>query len=441
MKQKILNTWPVTDPTAILEHLVGFKDVRVLAYRNDKGVHMLNIMRVLKPEDTHCPLCKERGYKHGSRQVRLIDLPCMGRPVRLVWVKQRLRCSNKQCSHSWMLQDPRIASRQCSMSTRASKWCVSQVMRGQTYAQIARDLQCDWHTVERAVLAYGPAVLRADKQRIRQTHAIGLDETAFLSNQGNHGHGTHYVTTLCDTVHGTIIDLAPNRDAYEVARLLASQSEQWRQHIRFGTLDLSSLYRKVYAIALPNATCIADPFHVIQLANRTLDAIRRRVQWDTQHHRGRKTDPLYQIRRRLLTSIEKLQANVAERVTSMLTLGDPSGEVTLAWRVKEALRDLYKITDPAKARKHLEHVITTCQRSSSPHELNTLAKTLQSWKSEILAYIEHRYSNGPTEGINNRIKKIKRDGYGFTNFNNYRLRVLLQLGGAHETVLKGILIP
>ncbi|MDO5694564.1 MAG: transposase [Aeriscardovia aeriphila] len=59
----------------------------------------------------------------------------------------------------------------------------------------------------------------------------------------------------------------------------------------------------------------------------------------------------------------------------------------------------------------------------------------------MLAYIEHQYSNGITEGINNQIKKIKRDGYGFTNFHNYRLRILLALGGVHSKILNTILIP
>ena len=93
---------------------------------------------------------------------------------------------------------------------------------------IARVLQCDWHTVERAVSLYGSALLNADTKRVRRTRAIGLDETAFLSHRGNRYHGTRYVTTICDLEHRTIIDIAPNRDRYDVARLLAKQPASWR---------------------------------------------------------------------------------------------------------------------------------------------------------------------------------------------------------------------
>lgn len=118
---------------------------------------------------------------------------------------------------------------------------------------IARVLHGDWHTVERAVNLYGTALLQVDTKRVRRTRAIGLDETAFLSHRGNRYHGTRYVTTICDLEHRTIIDIAPSRDQYDVARLLAKQSSSWRQAIKYGMLDLSPIYRAVYAIAIPNA--------------------------------------------------------------------------------------------------------------------------------------------------------------------------------------------
>lgn len=73
--------------------------------------------------------------------------------------------------------------------------------------------------------------------------------------------------------------------------------------------------------------------------------------------------------------------------------------------------------------------------------MQSLGKTLQQWRSEIVVYLNNRYSNAPTEGLNNQIKKIKRDGFGFRDFENYRLRILLVLGGVHLNVLKSIVVP
>jgi transposase len=70
---------------------------------------------------------------------------------------------------------------------------------------------------------------------------------------------------------------------------------------------------------------------VIRLANAALDEVRRRVQHATTGHRGRKHDPLYRIRRRLLTGHERLSPAGFARVLAYLDVGDPNDEVLGAW--------------------------------------------------------------------------------------------------------------
>ena len=61
-------------------------------------------------------------------------------------------------------------------------------------------------------------------------------------------------------------------------------------------------------------------------------------------------------------------------------------------------------------------------------ELSRLARTLKTWRAKVLAYHHRRLSNGRTEAMNLLIKKIKRVGFGFRNFDNYRIRLLLHCG-------------
>ena len=95
----------------------------------------------------------------------------------------------------------------------------------------------------------------------------------------------------------------------------------------------------------------------MQLANRALDEIRRRVQREQTGHRGRRNDPLYRIRRVLLTGEERLDTKATQRLNSLLQLGDPHGEVALAYRVKERLRQFYRATDIQTARTMLSELI------------------------------------------------------------------------------------
>ena len=105
---------------------------------------------------------------------------------------------------------------------------------------------------------------------------------------------------------GQLLDVVPGRDSAGPCAWFAARSEQWRARIEWATLDLSGPYRAVFDTMLPDATQVADPFHLVKLANTKLDEVRRRVQNDTLGHRGRNTDPLYRCRRLLTRADERV---------------------------------------------------------------------------------------------------------------------------------------
>ena len=154
-------------------------------------------------------------------------------------------------------------------------------------------------------------------------------------------------------------------------------------------------------------------------------------------HRGRKRDPLYPIRKLLLTAQEQLTGRGRVRLRAGLAAGDPTGEVAAAWQGKELLRAVYRAVGPAAARAGLDRFYRWCDGVGIP-ELSRLARTVRAWEAEILAFhATEGCSNGPTEAVNLLIKKVKRVGHGFRNFTNYRLRLLLHCGirwQTHRTV-------
>ena len=333
-----------------------------------------------------------------------------------------LRCPTK----SWVLGDHRIAAKNCLLTTRAAKWATRQVGGGRTVSEVAAELACDWHTVNDAVITYGEALLAADRKRLNKTTAIGLDETSFvrLSTRVQ----TDYATTVADVENHQIIDILPTRKYTDVAGWIDKQPRDWKERIRYGALDMTATYAAVYSVMLPTAAQVVDPFHVVSLANRSLDAVRRRVQNEQTGHRGRRDDPLYRARRVLLRGEDHLDARASERLWSLLALGDPGAEVTIAYRVKERLREFYRTRDPDAAKAMLKELETHCQRRTMPPEIQKLGRTIAAWFDKIANYHLARVSNGPTEALNNLIKRIKRIGFGFRNFENYRIRALLYAG-------------
>jgi len=387
----------------------------------------------------HCPACHRVAQVKDRPVVHYIDLPVYGTPMSLAWRKHRMRCVDPGCpKKSWVLEDHRIAAKHCLLTTRAAKWATVQVGGGRTVSEVAAELACDWHTVNDAVTTYGAALLAADRKRLNRTSAIGLDETSFLRS-GEYGH-TSFVTTVADVENHQIIDILPTRKYVDVAGWIDQQPEAWKERIRFGALDMSATYAAVYSVMLPKANQVVDPFHLIALANRCLDAVRRRVQTEQLGHRGRKDDPLYKARRVLLMGEERLDAEATARLASLLELGDPNAEVAITYRIKERLRDFYRTVDPAEARRMLEELKTHCLKRAMPPEVRKLGRTIRSWFDKICNHHLARVTNGPTESLNNLIKRIKRIGFGFRNFDNYRIRALLYAGRPNWRVLGSIVV-
>jgi transposase len=178
---------------------------------------------------------------------------------------------------------------------------------------------------------------------------------------------------------------------------------------------------------------VVDHFHAIKLANTVVDQVRRRIQQATLGHRGRKPDPLYRIRKLLLTAAEQLTSRGRVRLRAGLAAGDPTGQVAAAWQGKELLRTVYAAGDLADARTALDRFYRWSD-GVGVAELSRLARTVRAWEAEIVAFhATGGCSNGPTEAMNLLIKKVKRVGHGFRNFANYRLRLLLHCGVRWQT--------
>jgi transposase len=156
--------------------------------------------------------------------------------------------------------------------------------------------------------------------------------------------------------------------------------------------------------------------------------------WSQQDRtRKHRADPLYRIRRVLLRGAENLTPKAYGRLLAGLDAGDPDGEVAAAYIACQELRHLYAAPDLDRARRRLQTFYWACATPGVP-ELERLGRTIAAWEAQLLAYFTTGgVSNGPTEAVNLLVKRIKRVGFGFRNFANYRLRLLLHCGVTWHT--------
>jgi transposase len=415
--------------SASASRLLGLDGFEVLAAQVVAGEWQLQVQTTATV--VGCQGCGVRAELHGRRTVRVRDLPIGGRPVVLAWRKRIWRCREEACRvRTWTERTAVIRPRAVLTERARAEACRRVGKDAHAVAAVARDLGVGWATVMRAVGDHGRPLVD-DPTRLDGVAALGLDETSFL--KATRVAPTRWVTGLVDLERGRLLDVVADRTRAAVDSWLHARTHDWLARIGTVALDPWRGYASALVAPLGHARVVVDHFHAVRLANTMVDQVRRRTQQATLGHRGRKRDPLYRVRKLLLTAQEQLTSRGRVRLRAGLAAGDPGGEVAAAWQGKELLRAVYRAVGPAAAGAALDRFYHWADGVQIP-ELSRLARTVRAWEAEILAFhATEGCSNGPTEAVNLLIKKVKRVGHGFRNFTNYRLRLLLHCGVRWQT--------
>ncbi len=395
-----------------------------------------------------CRVCGVVMQSRGRREVRLIDTPCFGRPVELVWRKRTWRCAEASCpSGAFTEQDDGVARPRALLSTRACWWAIGQLRREHaSVLGLARQLGTTWRTVWRAI---APLLeqMADDESRFGGVTALGVDEHVWhhvcTKPIADGGRGPKELTGMVDLsrdskgrTRARLLDLVPGRSGAAYADWLKERNESFRAGIKVATLDPFHGYKNAIDDELEDAVAVLDAFHVVKLGTAALDEVRRRVQQETLGHRGRKGDPLYGIQNVLRCGAERLTDKQKARLDKAIDADERHEEVHVAWQCAQQLRAAYKATNLSEGRKIAEQVLASFPTCPIP-EIKRLGKTLKRWREAFLAYFDtRRSSNGGTEAINGLIELHRRVARGFRNRDNYRLRMLLIGGGLSHPHLK-----
>src|SRR4249920_2356697 len=227
---------------------------------------------------------------------------------------------------------------------------------------------------------------------------------------------------------GSNPDRAPRSDptADDVAYWLAMHSPAWRDRIRYVAIDMCTVFVAAIRRYLPNATIVVDHFHVVKLANDTVSEVRRRIATQLRGRRGRKTDPEYTVRNLLRRNHEDLSDTAFAKLwNTLVDLEGPGLTILTTWIAKEELRRLLDLAGTGADRSVISHRLyrfyTWCADAAVP-ELERLARTIQTWWPAIEAFLHTKITNAASEGYNRVVKLDARNGYGYRNPENQRLR-------------------
>jgi transposase len=288
---------------------------------------------------------------------------------------------------------------------------------------ITRLLRCSWEAV--AGIVTRVVADQLDEARLVEVYRIGVDEVSYRK-------GHRYLTVVADHDRaGAVIWAGEGKSAATLEQFFDQLGEAGCAQLQAVSLDLGAAFKKATDAKAPQARQCVDPFHLIALANEAINKARRWA-WNIERDKARAAAALAGPKRRgrppagspppprdqarwvkhtrwaLLKDPDALKPSQLEVLHALRR----SGSVLYrCWQLKEGLRDLYRLPDPADAPDHLDWWLAWACRSRIPAFVS-LSRTIRDNRERVLAAVELGLSNSKLEGLNSKIRLINHRGYG-----------------------------
>jgi transposase len=388
-----------------VEVLLGLPEFRVI--HQVLGSQQLDVH--LERRDAHlvCPQCGTCCSRvKESRPRCLRDLPILEHPV-MLWLHLR-RFACPECRHRPWETSATFGER-AKWTQRLYHQVRAECLRGCPGDELARRYGLSARTVFRWTFE------RSHGGRPRQLgRAIGIDEYARRK-------GHRYNTLIVDLDSGQPIATFKGRQAEDVIAWFTSRPQAERDRVEVVVLDMSKPFFAAIKAVFGDHVHVIDRFHVVQQAVSALDEVVRSVQKQLDHEEAK---ALKKLRKRWLKSADQL--NVDELIARYeWRRRFPQLREMIDW--VQDLRTWFDRKYEKPAREALVRLIERA-RQSVQEPLQRIAGMLTRWSEPIVRYIRNRYTNGLTEGFNNKIKLIQRMAYGLRNEHNRRKRILAYCG-------------
>ncbi len=352
-------------------------------------------------QTTACPHCGKTSKTLHERHRRMIrDLPISGKPTYLRFIRRRFFCDN---CHRAFSESLGFVDERRDYTRRYQHWIFLQV-RENNISAVRRVEQLTYDQIESIFLH--EAGCRIPLTPFADLRRLGIDEIALRKGRGN------FALILSNLDTKEIVDVLKSRTQEKLRARLERLSAFERAQIQEVAIDMWSPYDAVCAELLPHAVITADRFHVMQAVNRELKQLKN--QQKKVHPQALK-GAHYALLKNRQDLTDKQQATL-EHVYQVSPL------VKTAHRLKECLRHIFECkSTKEKAIKRLRKWNLIAEKAGLFPQFR---RTLANWIHRIANYFCHRTTSGIVEGINNKIKLIKRRAFGFRNFEHFRIRVI-----------------
>lgn len=403
--------------TKVITEILNIQGIKVVQMSQLPGIGIILQVESTKRE-SHCPECGTKSNRlHQNHRYVVKDLSWGEKPVFLEINRRQFKC--QKCGKPFSEKLDFVNNRR-TYTKRLADTIIKSVLSSDINS-VAKQGIVTTEEIER-MLSDASRELSSKPSGLKR---LGIDEIALIKGQGN------YCAVLIDIETSKLITIVKGRTQAEIEPVLNSWGSEVLEQIEEVSIDLWKGYKTLVQKLMPNAQVVADRFHVMVQVNKELDTQRKREKRQViDLNKKSKSCKKAAKNQKVLEGINdskypllKNEDNLTEKQNiKLMEVKKVCPNLAKMHNLKEKFRRIFENKKTNWLRGLLR--IGIWQKRAEQYFPDSV-KTITNWLDEIIAYFDHRTTSGVVEGINNKLKLIKRSAYGFRNFENYKNRCLL----------------
>ncbi|MCM0589056.2 MAG: ISL3 family transposase [Gloeotrichia echinulata IR180] len=391
-----------------MTQLLNLPEVLVESSLQEGQVLILSVGK--KAKSASCPHCGQNSrHLHQNQKCLVKDLPMGDFEVILNVNRRRFKC--KKCRKTFNEKLDFLGARK-RYTYRYAEYIIKQVINSNV-SNVARNNGLTNEEVISMLEDVAKNVMPIDVKDLRR---LGIDEISLVKGQGK------FIVVLVDIDSGKLIGLVKERKQIEIKKTMRMWGEKVLSQIEEVSIDMTGNYKSLIEKICPNALVTVDRFHVTKLVHEELNRARIAENKIASELNAPERKKVFESLKGNKFTILKAENKLTEKQKDKLNrIKQASPLIARMHSLKEDFHNLFEdnknvVTGTLELINWLKKAEPYYQRS---------VQTIKRWFGEIVGYFERRTTSGVVEGINNKLKLIKRSGFGFRNFRNFEIRALL----------------
>ena len=352
--------------------------------------------------EQYCPCCgAATGTIHDYRTQRIKDLTILGKRCVIILKKRRYRCN--ECGKRFYEHNEFVGKYQ-RMTKRLIGEIIIKLVDVRTYKSVAEEADISTTTVQRIF------------DTVNYPHISEMPEVLAIDEFKGNASGEKYQCILTDPKNRIVLDILPTRFENDLNSYFKKYENEQRRNVCFFVSDMWKPYFRMADDLFGGATKIVDKYHWIRQVIWAFERVRKKAQQsldDSMRKYFKRSRSL------LIKPFNSLNDADKQAVNIMLSY---SADIMDAHCLKEKFFTVLR-SSAEQAEAMLSEWIHIAEISSL-EDFRYCSRTLKSWFDGIISSFAYSYTNGFTEGCNNKVKVLKRNAYGYRNFSRFRNRIL-----------------